>query len=872
MSDPERTSFLRESSLMEYMGSGPGAGDLGSVADHAPDSIARMDRELRYRYVNPALATWLGREPDELLGRTNRELGLMDPLQEAWESRLLQVFRTGEGLEFEFMAAGRWFHALIHPEPGRPVQTVLCVTRDVSARKEIELALARLAAIVESSHDAIFSVTLDLEINTWNAGAQTLYGYSAEEVLGRPVTMLAPESKQQEVRWLQERMQAGERVTNWRTQRRRKDGSLVEVSLTVSPMLDAAGNAVGASAIARDITETRRMEENLRDRVRQMECLSAISSALRDESDPEVAVRSVVAMLPTGFRNPDGVAFRVRRRSERRAGAHDPPLLLRLPLDVPDAEPWELDLLQLSGGASLLDEERQMVRTVAERLSGTLRRIAAEREKERTDSRFRSLTEGAPDLITILDAEGKVVYQSPAVRRILGYDPEQGGEAFDTIHPEDLPEALRTFAESRARPGEPLRLEFRCRHRDGSWRLLEVWVRNLLHDPAVGGVVCNSRDITERRELESRLQQSQKMEAIGCLAGGVAHDFNNLLTVIAGNAEILLQSPLAEAVERREIEEILAAALRGAGLTRQLLTFSRQGIVQPRPVDPNVVVADLGRMLERLIGEDVELVTCLTPLHGCVVADRGQLEQVILNLAVNARAAMPEGGRLTLTTLREGPHVVLRVEDTGVGMPPDVQEHIFEPFFTTRTQGTGLGLATVYGIVHGAGGSIEVQSRVGQGTSFLIRLPWVAPEAATDVEPSEAAALDSPAGETILVVEDDGVVRRLSTRILERAGYRVLTADSGPAALEVVRQHDGPLDLLMTDVVMPRMNGWELAMQLSAARPALGILFISGYTADTVLDQGMLERDEIHFLEKPYGPDALLRVVRRILTGRAGPR
>jgi PAS domain S-box-containing protein len=401
------------------------------------------------------------------------------------------------------------------------------------------------------------------------------------------------------------------------------------------------------------------------------------------------------------------------------------------------------------------------------------------------------------------------------------------------------------------------------------------------------GRVWSFRDVSERRlaeaalrESEEQLRQSQKMDAIGRLAGGVAHDFNNLLTVILGYSEQLLEQTGADESTRRAADEIQGAAQRAAALTGQLLAFSRKQMLEPKEIDLNVSLAGTSRLLRRLIGEDIELEVKLDPDLGRVLADENQIQQVVMNLAINARDAMPNGGRLSLTTanaeldttyaqqhlpLPAGRYAMLVVSDTGVGMDADTRARAFEPFFTTkeRGKGTGLGLATVYGIVKQTGGYIWVYSEPGQGTVFKIYLPRVDAPATADQEVANLGR--TPTGnETILLVEDEVTVRQLLSGMLERRGYRVLIADSGEQAVEVAAQHRGPLHLMVTDVVMPGMGGPELAARLGSLHPELRVLYISGYADDAVLRRGVRE-GLASFLQKPFTLDALARKIRDVL-------
>ncbi|RJO63770.1 MAG: PAS domain S-box protein [Myxococcales bacterium] len=387
----------------------------------------------------------------------------------------------------------------------------------------------------------------------------------------------------------------------------------------------------------------------------------------------------------------------------------------------------------------------------------------------------------------------------------------------------------------------------------------------------------------ERAQLEKQLLQSQKMEAIGLLAGGIAHDFNNLITGIVGNLSLMMMDMDETDPSRETLTEVQAAAQRAADLTRQLLAFSRRQTLLPKPTNLNDVVGNLQRMLVRLIGEDVALAVDLWPEVELTMADPGQIEQVIVNLAVNARDAMPEGGRLTIATapididetfcqrhppLIPGRHVTCTVRDTGCGMDAETMAHVFEPFFTTKPKGrgTGLGLSTAYGIIRQHQGAIDVQSRPGEGATFTVYLPVVSESLPRrDAAPASAASGPMQTGkETILVVEDDDIVRELNVRTLKRLGYRILSAADGPSALALVHRHSGVIQLLLTDVVMPEMNGRELAAELVKLRPDIRVLYTSGYADNVITRHGGLGED-VHFLHKPYTPGILAGAVRAAL-------
>jgi PAS domain S-box-containing protein len=392
-------------------------------------------------------------------------------------------------------------------------------------------------------------------------------------------------------------------------------------------------------------------------------------------------------------------------------------------------------------------------------------------------------------------------------------------------------------------------------------------------EPFGVGIIVN--DVTERRRPEEQLRQAQKLEAIGQLAGGVAHDFNNLLCIINGYSGILLQSASFNGSEREMLDEIKKAGESSASLTRQLLAFSRRQVLAPRLLDLNAVIGNIEKMLRRVIGEDVELCTELDAGIGAVRADPGQIEQVLMNLAVNARDAMPSGGTLAIQTTEmdarvrpDSPpsrYVVLSVRDTGCGMTAEVKSHIFEPFFTTKGpgKGTGLGLATIYGIVEQSGGRVEVESEPGRGTRFMILLPRAG--ALRPTPPSQnGVRLPPGGGETILVVEDEDSVRSLTTLVLRQAGYQVLEACDGVSALHTATGHAGVIDLLVTDVVMPGLGGRVVAEKLLQERPELRVLYLSGYTDDAVVREGVLH-DRVNFLQKPFSPVALAQKVREVL-------
>jgi two-component system, cell cycle sensor histidine kinase and response regulator CckA len=497
-----------------------------------------------------------------------------------------------------------------------------------------------------------------------------------------------------------------------------------------------------------------------------------------------------------------------------------------------------------------------------------------------TSRLLRSVVEGTSDAVFVKDRDGKYLlfneaaarYVGKSVEEVLGKDDTEllGAEGARAVMASDR-QVMETNESHTSE--EPLSAA-------GAFRIFHAFRAPYRDERGnVVGVLGISRDITDRKRLEDELRQSQKMEAVGRLAGGVAHDFNNLLTVISGYSELMLARPDVSDQMRESIKAIGEAGKRATALTRQLLGFSRRTMLQPRVLDLNAVVVETGEMLRRLIGEDILFTTVPAPDLSRVKVDPGQLDQVLMNLAVNARDAMPNGGKLTIETANvllsdddaafhfdctSGPHVMLAMSDTGCGMAPDVMARIFEPYFTTKEvgKGTGLGLAVVFGIVRQSDGCIHVYSEPGQGTTFKIYFPAVSERASGSSGSEPAIALGG--AETILLVEDDAAVRKLALMSLEMHGYEVLSATDGEDALRIAKAHRGPIDLILTDVVMPNVGGRELARHLQLLFPGVKVLFMSGYADDAVVRHGLLEAD-ISFIQKPYTPLGLAEKVRQVL-------
>jgi PAS domain S-box-containing protein len=769
--------------------------------------------------------------------------------------------------------------------------------QDITKRKEVDESLReseeRYRAVAQTASDAIVTVDAAGNIVDWNRSAEGLFGYSAGEAIGQPTIMLMPlPYRQPHLDSLKRVVAGGERKAIGRTvelEGRRKDGSEFPIELSLAEWEISKGRHY--SAIIRDITERKQSEQVLKD----------------------------------------------------------------------------------------------------------------------SETRFRSLIENGMDQITIMGSDGRFLYISPSVTRLLGYRPTElmGQVGFGYLHPDDAPHVQAVFASALAGAHVAIREQFRFRHKDGSWRVFESVVTNLMAEPTVAGLVINSRDVTDRvraeealsrreadyrglvenaplgiyrstpdgrfrtvnralvamlgydgsdevldldvaldvyadpleraelvsqvdqrdevkeevqwkrkdgtratvrlivrvvrdptgaveyfeglveditqqRSLENQFRQAQRLESVGRLAGGVAHDFNNILTAITGYSDLLLEELGPEDPKREDLLQIRVAVQRAVALTRQLLAFSRKQVLQTRVLSLNDVVRAVESMLHRLIGEDVKLECALAEGLGAIRADPGQLEQVILNLAVNSRDAMPEGGRLTIETANvelgenyvrmhtgsaAGRYVLLAVSDTGIGMDAETRSQIFEPFFTTKElgKGTGLGLATVYGIVKQSGGHLWVYSEPGQGATFKIYLPWVdAP--IPETEPLSAIEPVAGGRETVLLAEDDPAVRELVADVLTKKGYHVLRAADGLAALAMARAHPKEIRLLVTDLVMPGMTGRQLAEALAVVHPNITVLFMSGYTDDAVVRHAVLE-EGVPYIQKPFAPRALAAKVRELLDG-----
>jgi two-component system cell cycle sensor histidine kinase/response regulator CckA len=498
---------------------------------------------------------------------------------------------------------------------------------------------------------------------------------------------------------------------------------------------------------------------------------------------------------------------------------------------------------------------------------------------------FRAIVEHSADVLMLIGANGRFTYVSPSAARQFGWNTGDriGRLVVDVVHPDDVATMTSRFGQA-LRTHEPVSTELRLLHGDGTYRTVEAVAVNRLHEPALRAFVVSARDVTAARLVDEQVRQVQKMEAVGRLAGGIAHDFNNLLTAILGYCNLLLEDVPADTPLRSDLEEIRNAGDRAAALTRQLLAFSRRQMLQPQPIRLSALVAQMEPLLRQRLGDNLELVTALAADLPIINVDPVSIEEIVNNLAMNARDAMPDGGRLTIETasvelhgaylgkhpmVMPGPYVMLAVSDTGEGMEASTSARVFEPFFTTKGQGkgTGLGLATVYGLVKQSGGYIWVYSEPGHGTVFKVYLP------PAEISPARQRDLEQgvPAGsETVLMVEDEDAVRAFGSEVLRRHGYAVLEARNALEALRLVERHQGIIHLMVTDVVMPYMTGPELAERIRQARASLKVLFMSGYTEHAIVHREVSAG--VPFLQKPFTPIALARKVRALLDDAAPAR
>jgi two-component system cell cycle sensor histidine kinase/response regulator CckA len=715
-------------------------------------------------------------------------------------------------------------------------------------------------------------------------------GYSREDLLGMTVADInSPSTAGLVGGRISAVLETGLEV--FETTHVRRDGSVMPVEAVVRRIL--FGGSPAMLAIQRDLTVRRRAEETVREQARLLkQLIDAIPVPISSKSrDGTIQLCNAAYAHGVGLAPDYIVGKTLAELGIPEPGQHmemDDELLAEGSskfyegtLKVGDRRPQRM----MIGKSPLVAADGQITGIVTFGLDIT-DRYEAEQALRKSEERFRSLFDNAGDPILINDESGRFLDANRAACKALGYTRDELTTM--TVGDVDPPEQSATYPDRVARLLKEGTVSFDASHlaRDGRVIPSEI-TSTLIELDGKRAILSIAHDMTERKQAESQraileeeLRQAQKMEGIGRLAGGIAHDFNNLLTTIRGNASLALTELPPGQGPREDLEQIEQAADRAAGLTRQLLAFARRTVLQPEVIDIGAAVRRLEPMLARLIGEDVIITTIATEGTGFVLADPGQIEQVIVNLAVNSRDAMPDGGMLTIEVAGPGEApvesgeadhgravITMSVADTGLGMDAETLEHVFEPFFTTKApdKGTGLGLATAYGIVHQSGGTITARSDPGHGSLFTVRLPAVEATDSPQLEPPNTIPVNRRRSGTILIVEDDAGVRRFARRVLEAAGYRVLVASDGAEALAL--PSDEPVALLLTDVVMPGMNGRDVADRLAAAQPSIRALFMSGHTDKGIVVQGVLEAG-LSYLAKPFTSAELIVAVDEALLER----
>ncbi len=743
---------------------------------------------------------------------------------------------------------------------------------------------AQFQSIVENITDLVTIFDADGTIRYLSPSLRTMLGYAPEELLGSRIDgLLHPEDVEGVRQFCSSLMAKSYGTGSIACRVGHRDGSWRWVESVGANRLEDSALS-GILVVMRDITERKRVENRLRANERQLEAIVQAVNDIVFEFDGDGRYLDVFAADETKLAAPKKDVLGHTIAEVLGATAAKPFLdPIRRVLETGLPERFEYSLTVRDGERHFFTRLHRMPGldgagpTVCMAISDITDRKNAEEALARSEAQYRALVEHAPLGVFRAKPDGRLLAANPALVSMLGYD---------------SPEALLSANLTRNVYVHPSRTlengagteETQWRKQDGS----QIWVRvHLRPDPAPGaGGEFNGlvEDVTVERNLEAQFLQAQKMEAVGRLAGGVAHDFNNTLTAILSYSDMLINDLAPGDSRRLDLEQIRRSGKRAAELTQQLLAFSRRQVLQTRVLDLNEVVGKTERMLRRVIGEDIKVGIVTGDQPAIIRADAGQIEQIILNLAVNARDAMPGGGLLTIETanvdldelfahrhqdVAPGRYVMLAVTDTGVGITPDVFQHLFEPFFTTKGpgKGTGLGLATVYGIVKQSGGSIWPYSQPGRGTTFKIYFPRVE----ESVEHREEGPSRPSGGgrETILVAEDEDSVREVVSRVLSKKGYHLLLAENGEAALRLARSRPGSIQLLLTDLVMPGMSGGELAQRLRDEQPGLRILFMSGYTDDAVVRQGVLEKG-VPYLQKPFTAEALAARVREVLDGASG--
>ncbi len=765
---------------------------------------------------------------------------------------------------------------------------VFAVARDITERKLMEEALHLQSEITTNMSEGVYLVrSSDGVIVYTNPRFEEIFGYGPGEMLGKHVSIVNAPTEKNPEETAEEIIEYMEKAGRWEGEINniKKDGTPFWSYASVSLFDDPKHGRV-LVAVHTDITERKRAEEALRESEERYRRIietayegiwlldaegKTIFANSRMAEMLEYTVEEMIGKTLFAFMADDWKAMAQENLSRRRKGVSEQH---EFKFERKDGT----HLWAIVTTNPILDEDGRYQGALG-MVTDITERMRAEEELRESEEKYRQLFMTESAAILLLDADTREFLDvNDAAVNLYGYTREEFLKLKHSDITAEPDESDASIKQAVAGKLSTISLRYH-KKKDGTVFPVEISAGSFVLQGrrALCGII---RDITERRNLEEQFRQSQKMEAIGRLAGGVAHDFNNLLTAMTGYSELILSELHHGDPLRGEVQKIKTAAERATSLTRHLLAFSRKEILEPKVLDLNVIVADTADMLQRLIGEDVELIIAPDPDLGRVKADPGHIEPIIMNLAVNARDAMPSGGKLTIETAnvtldeeyvrshpdaKPGDYVLLTMKDTGCGMDAETQSHIFEPFFTTKEVGvgTGLGLSTAYGVVAQSGGYISVESEPGKGSAFKVYLPRLSPgvEAAPPAEPAPTKIQGT---ETVLLVEDEDIVRTLAVQILRRQGYTVLEARGGGEALLICERHKEPIHLLLTDVVMPQMSGGELAGRLAEVKPEMRVLYMSGYTQNIIVHDGILDKGT-PFIQKPFTPHTLAEKVRSTL-------
>ncbi|MDD5543213.1 MAG: PAS domain S-box protein [Acidobacteriia bacterium] len=907
------------------------------IISSAQEGIVVYDRDLRYRVWNPYMEELSGLRAEEVIGR--HPLEILPFLKEQGVYDLLQRALAGQTVVAPDIPqppigpkGPGWSSARFSPlrNTKGEIIGVVGIIRDITESKNAEDELQRSRYMLQSVLDTIPQRVFWKDLNSNYVGCNQPFALDAGEedskaIVGKSDFELAWKERaalyraddHEVISTDKSKIHFEERVSH-------ANGRDLWVRTSKVPLHDIQGQVIGILGTYEDITELKRSEmerqaiyevtEGINQTANLNDLLHLVHEALRrvvytenifialynkradhfefpywvDQFDPppnpaQVGKSRTAYVFRTGqplFLTPE--IFRdLNLKGEVEQIGTPSEVWIGVPLKTPVETIGVLVVQHYSDANAYTKRDLEFLTSVGNQIAVAIERKRAEEAIHLQTTRFQSLFENSPIPIAMMDHSDLIIQVNKAFERTFGYMRAEvlGRPINDVVAPpEKKDEAADLSAQTLG--GHAIQLETVRRCKDGTLVPVQIFGVPMFSDTGTIGLFALYMDLTESKFLSEQLRQAQKMEAVGRLAGGIAHDFNNLLTAILGYGQLTLGSLDGHDPLRKNVQEIIKAGERAAGLTNQLLAFSRKQVLQPVPLNLNAVVSDMDKMLRRLIGEDVELILKLNAKIGSVRADVGQMGQIIMNLAINSRDAMPHGGKLIIETSNttfdevytrlhpeaiKGSYVMLAITDTGTGMDSDTISHMFEPFFTTKGlgKGTGLGLSTVYGIIKQSDGYVYPYSEVGRGTTFKIYLPRVDGKLDAPIQ-GEQNADEHPATETILVVEDEMGVRSLIQSVLAAKGYTVLEADDGIEALKLNENHPGTIDLLLTDLVMPRMSGRELAEHLSPKRPEMKVLFMSGYTADSVVYTGALE-STLNFIQKPFTTKELSQKITHVL-------